>query len=46
LLATPDGLHVHIPHTAAGRAKGGRVVNRRDGPLVAALADPDDPDLS
>jgi hypothetical protein len=31
LLATPDGLHVHIPHTAVGHAKGSRVVNRRGG---------------
>ena len=41
LLATPDGLHVRIPHTAVGHAKGGRVVNRRGGRLVAPLHDPD-----
>ena len=41
LLATPDGLHVHIPHTAVGHAKRSRVVNRRGGPLVAPLLDPD-----
>jgi hypothetical protein len=46
LLATPDGLHVRIPHTAIGRPSGNRVVNRRGGELIAPLADPDDPDLS
>jgi hypothetical protein len=45
LLATPDGLQVHIPHTAVGHAKGSRVVNHRGGPLVAPLLDPD-PELS
>jgi hypothetical protein len=41
LLAAPDGMHVHIPRSAAGHAKGSRVVNRRGGPLTAPLLDED-----
>jgi hypothetical protein len=41
LLATPDGLRVHIPHHAEGHALGSRVVNRRGGRVVAPLVDED-----
>ena len=41
LLATPDGLHIHIPGAAVGHASGNRAVNRRGGPLTVPLLDED-----
>lgn len=41
LLATPDGLHIHVPHLAVGHAKGSRIVNRRGGAMVVPLRDDD-----